>query len=450
MMRRLLGLWFSFLVANFVATTADWPRFLGPLGKSVSPETNLVASLSSTGLPVVFDIPTGPGYAAPSVSADRLVLFHRKGAEEIIEALDSGNGRPIWRFAYPTTYEDPYGYNNGPRSTPLISSNRVYTFGAEGILTALDLADGHKIWQRNTATEWQIPQAFFGVGSTPILEGNRLLVMVGGQTNSGMAALDPASGKTIWESVGYRSWQGQPMYGWPEGMRVDWKPWEKQASYASPVAATVNGERLVYCLMRQGLVALSPRDGEVRFSRWFRARVDDSVNASDPIAVGNQVFISSAYYKSGSVLLQVAPGNTNFTEKWRGLSMEMHWSTPILINGNLYGFSGRNEPDAFLRCIDFETGEIRWERDERWPKHSSTQPPVFGRGSFIFADGKLIALGEGGLLGLFRPDPAKCDEIGRWQVPSLHHPCWAAPVLSNGRLYLRSEDRLVCLNIRRS
>ena len=87
-----------------------------------------------------------------------------------------------------------------------------------------------------------------------------------------------------------------------------------------------------------------------------------------------------------------------------------------------------------------------WDRDESWIPHSTPTPSVYGRGSAILADGKLIALGEGGLLGLFKLNPAKAEEISRFQVPQLHHPCWAAPILSHKRLFLRSEDHLVCLD----
>jgi hypothetical protein len=95
-----------------------------------------------------------------------------------------------------------------------------------------------------------------------------------------------------------------------------------------------------------------------------------------------------------------------------------------------------------------------WSRDEQWSGHpppgAKAQPPVYGRGSSILADGKLIVVGEGGLLGLFKPNPTRLEEISRWQMPDLHYPCWAAPILSNRRLYVRSEDRLVCLNLAKS
>jgi hypothetical protein len=229
-------------------------------------------------------------------------------------------------------------------------------------------------------------------------------------------------------------------------MNVKWVPTEKQASYATPVAATVNGQRQIFCLMRQGLVSINPTNGAVNFSFWFRSRLNDSVNAAGPVVIGNQVLISAAYYKVGSVLLEIQPDNKSVREIWRGLGLEMHWSTPNYKDGYLYGFSGRNEPDAFFRCVEYKTGKVTWERDERWRGHMPTSP-TFGRGSAILADSKLYALGEAGLLGIFKPNPEKVEELARWQVPSFHYPCWAAPILSEGKLYLRSEDRLVCIDI---
>ncbi|MCZ7640960.1 MAG: PQQ-like beta-propeller repeat protein [Verrucomicrobia bacterium] len=272
--------------------------------------------------------------------------------------------------------------------------------------------------------------------------------MIGGQPDAGVVALDPATGRTLWESVGETSWTGQPMLGWPGTRTVAWKSWEKQASYASPVVATLHGRSTAFCLMRQGLVALEPASGEVLFSRWFRAPVEESVNAANPVVVDDLVFLSAAYYRVGSVLLRVRPDRRGFDEVWHSTVLEVHWSTPLLHEGHLYAFSGRNEPDARFRCVQLLTGELKWERDESWRHRSAKQPAVFGRGSAILAEGKLIALGEGGLLGLFRPSPRGPDELSRWQVPILEYPCWTGPVLADGRLFLRSERHLACIAMR--
>ncbi len=428
------------------AHAEDWPQFLGPSGNGVSAETGLLEKFPTNGLKIVWEMKTGPGYAAPSVRDGQLILFHRTNDEEIVQSLDAATGKAGWRFAYPSHYQDPYGYNNGPRCTPLLTSKFCYTFGAEGKLHCLDVKTGRAVWQRDAGKEWLVPPAFFGVGSTPLLEGGTLIVMVGGQTNSGVVGLDAQTGKTLWESVGAKNWEGVPMTGWPGERKVQWQDWEKQASYATPVAATIHGQRHVLCVMRQGLVSVNPTNGMVNFSFWFRSRANDSVNAMNPVVQGDLILISGAYYKVGSVLLKVAADGKSVAEVRRDLSLEIHWTTPILHEGNLYAFSGRNEPDARFRCVEFKTGKVRWDRDESWPPHSTPQPPVYGRGSAILADGKLITLGEGGLLGLFKLNPDKDEEICRWQVPSLHYPCWAAPVLAGRKLYLRSEDALVCLD----
>ena len=426
----------------------DWPRFLGASANGTSTETNLLDRWPAGGPPVVWSKAIGTGYGAPSVRGDRVVLHHRLGDEEIVECFQAVTGRSLWRYAYPSKFVDPYGYNNGPRATPLLTSNRCYTFGAEGKLLCLDL-EGRLVWQRDTSADWNVPSAFFGVGSTPLLEGDRLLVMVGGQPDSGMVALDAASGRTAWESVGRKNWEGIPMSGWPGDRKVQWQEWEKQASYSTPVAATIHGRRHVLCLMRQGLVSINPTNGEVNFSFWFRSRLNDSVNAMNPVVVDDQILISGAYYRVGSVLLKVKPDGRGVDEVWRSTALEMHWTTPIYDHGVLYSFSGRNEPDARFRCVEFQTGHLKWDRDESWPPHSSPTPAVYGRGSAILAEGKLFVLGEGGLLGLFKADPERPQELSRYQVPQLQHPCWAGPVLARQKLYLRGENQLVCLNVGR-
>ena len=466
---------FSILLLALATTTfsvaADWPRFLGPSGNNISSETGLVQRFPTNGLPVIWERAIGTGYSAPSVRDGRLVLFHRVGGEEIVESADAATGRAQWRHAYPSAYTDPYGYNNGPRCTPLLTAERCYTLGAEGKLVCLELKTGRVIWQRDTATEWNVPPAFFGVGSTPLLEDGRLFVMVGGQPNAGVVALNAETGKTLWTNVGQTNWEGETTIGWRSEAPYRWTGQEKQASYSSPVTATMHGRRHLLCLTRQGLVSLNPTNGAVNFSRWFQSAANDSVNAIVPVVQDDLILLSAAYYRVGAVLLRVKPDGKSFEEvwripqqsndardrdetgRWKQPVLELHWSTPVLRDGFLYAFSGRNEPDATFRCVEFKTGKLMWSRDERWAGHPApgtrAQPPVFGRGSAVLADGKLFALGEGGLLGLFQANSKQLEEISRWQVPALHFPCWAAPVLADRRLYLRSENQLVCLNVGR-
>jgi outer membrane protein assembly factor BamB len=441
-------------------TGEDWPSFLGPRHNGISGETGLLDKIPTNGVPIFWTKNIGTGYGAPAVIGNRLVLHHRVEDSEIVECLDATTGEPKWKYSYPSRYMDPYGYNNGPRSSPVLTEERCYTFGAEGKLLCLDLNTGKVVWQRDTAKDWSIPEAFFGVGSTPLLADGKLFVMVGGQPNAGIAALDPKTGKTLWSNVGQTNWNGATTIGWRAERPYEWTGQEKQASYSSPVLATIHGKKHLFCLMRQGLVSLNPDNGDINFSRWFQSLANDSVNAMCPVVQDDLVLVSGAYYRVGAVLLKVKPDGKSYEEVWRipktpfdrfeAAVLEQHWNTPILTEGYLYAFSGRNEPDATFRCVDFKTGKLMWSRDERWRGHPShgekAQPEVFGRGSSILAEGKLIALGEGGLLGIFKPNPKELEEVSRWQVPQLHYPCWAAPILSRKKVYLRSEDSLLCLD----
>jgi len=447
----------SMLAALHQTKAGDWPEFLGPSRNNRTPESGLRQNIPEQGVPILWQKKVGTGYSAPSVLGDILVLHHRQGNEEIVEAMHPGTGTPLWRHSYPSHFVDPFGYNNGPRCSPLLTQEHCYVFGAEGVLWCLKMRDGSVVWRRDTQSDFRVPEAFFGVGSTPILDGNKLIVMVGGQPNSAVIALDAQTGRTLWENGGEDTWNGVPMIGWPGERLVQWNPadpaFQKQASYCSPVLATIHGRRHVLCCTRQGLLSLDPETGKRQFAFWFRARQDSSVNAMTPIVDDDCILLSSAYFRNGSVLLRVRPDGNGVDEVWRGTQLEMHWSRPVLDQGHLYGFSGRNEPDASFRCVQWKDGALRWERFEGWPNagHSKLRegekpPEFYGRGSLVWADGKLVALGEAGRLGMFEPNAGKPVEIGNWQVPGLSFPCWTGPVISEGKLYLRDEGLLMCLD----
>ncbi|OYW21877.1 MAG: hypothetical protein B7Z55_05325, partial [Planctomycetales bacterium 12-60-4] len=331
----------------------------------------------------------------------------------------------------------------------------------------LDLKTGAKVWENDTNQNWRIPKHFFGAGCTPILEGRLLIVLVGGQPNSGVVAFDSTSGKVIWESVGEKTWNAVETDE-PGNKPYRWTGDEMLVSYSTPVCATIHGERHLLCLMRQGLVSLNPQDGSLRFRYWFRSRTHESVNAARPVVVGDQIFLSAAY-ETGAALLKVKPDNQSFDVVWRdkrGLST--HWSTSIVLNDQIFGFSGRHEPEARLQCVELSTGDLKWESNgfneadlanlEQDPKTGRIRNkvtlkqvpfPYYGRGSMILADGKFIVLAERGTLALVKPSTELHEEISRVQYPQMGYPSWAAPVLSRGRLYLRSESHIVCLDLQK-
>jgi outer membrane protein assembly factor BamB len=390
------------------ALGADWPQFLGPRRDSTSAETGLVPKWDAKGPPVVWQKEVGEGFSAPVVAGDRLILFHRVGDEEIVECLDATTGKGKWKHSDPTKYADPLGKGDGPRATPVIAGERVYTLGPSGRLLCLKVADGEKVWQRELLKDYTVPQSFFGVGTSPLVEGGQVLVNVGAR-GAGIVAYDKESGKEVWKAT------------------------DDGASYSSPVAATIDGVRHVLFFTRQGIVSLDPATGEVRFSKRWRSRMNASVNAAAPVVVGEQVFFT-ACYDTGAILVRVKKDGLEAI--WSNdRSLSCHFGTPVYHDGYLYGFHGRQEAGTEMRCVELKTGQVRWSQEG------------FGCGSMILADGNLIVLSEGGELVLVEAKADKYREKARASV--LTGPCRAHMALANGRLYARDDKKLVCWNLKR-
>ncbi len=453
------------LTSSSVSTMAeDWPWFLGPRHTGVSGEVELTLDWTENTPPVLWKASIGTGYSAPSVLGDRVVIHHREGNQEIVSCRNAGTGAEVWTHAYPTAYVDPYGYNNGPRCSPVLTQDRCFTLGAEGMLACTSMTDGKLLWKKELQKEFTLPEAFFGVGCSPILDDDRLLVLVGGQPNSGVVAFNINDGSTLWQAVGKDTWDGVETD--QKGRKHEWTDDEMVVSYSSPIIAEIHGEKHLLCLMRQGLVSLNPRTGAENFHYWFRPKIHESVNAARPLVIGNRVFVSVAY-QLGSAVLEVDKDGKQFNEVWRDrTNMLAHWSTPIHVDGCIYGFSGRHENEGELRCIDAETGKLLWQTSgfegdlknlsrDRTTGHiidantgKEIPYPYFGRGSLIQVGSRFIVLGERGTISVVDVNKEKFVEHGRFSLDEINYPAWAAPVLSGGKLFLRSEKWAVCLDLK--
>lgn len=426
-------------------TGVDWPTFLGPTGDSKSTEKGIQKDWNKNGLRIVWQRQLGEGYGIGSVSRGRYFQFDRKGEVAQLLCLNAETGAELWKFEYPTRYEDLYGYNGGPRCSPVVDGDRVYIFGAEGMLYCLRVVDGKQVWKVDTTADFGVVQNFFGVGSTPAIEGDLLIVMVGGSPESSQRVAPGQLDRVEPNGTGivaFNKYTGKVVY------RIA----DELASYASLKLATLGGRRWGFAFLRGGLVGFDPVRGQIDFHYPWRARLLESVNASTPVVVGDEVFISETY-GVGSSLLKVTPGKA--TPVWvdeartRQKSFLAHWNTPIHVDGYLYGCSGRNPPDADLRCIEWKTGKVMWSVPNRI------------RTSLLYVDQHFVSLAEDGVLQLIKVNPKECEVIGELilrdpaagpdrfgeQRQLLRYPCWAAPILSHGLMYVRGEGRLVCLEL---
>lgn len=423
----------------------DWPAFLGPAGDGTSRETGFFADGRLRGARVLWHRPVGSGYAMPSVSRGRLFQFSRVRDRNRLECLRAETGEPLWDFEYATDYEDLYGYENGPRCCPIIDDDRVYIIGAEGMLHCLSVVDGSVLWKVDTTERFGVVQNFFGVGSTPVIEGDLLIANIGGSPPESRDAppgqLDRVRGADS-GVVAFDKRTGAVRYQFSDEL----------ASYASPTLATIDGRRWAFVFARGGLVGFDPATGRQDFHFPWRASILESVNAANPVVVGNEVLISETY-GPGSALLRVKPGDHEVVwqddAKKRRKIMQCHWSTPIHHDGQLYGCSGRHIADAELRCIDWKTGETKWSQ------------PGLGRSSLLLVEDHFFCLLENGSLFVCRANPERFEDIGEIPLRApldgpdseptelIKYPAWAAPILAHGLLFVRGPQRLVCIELER-
>ncbi len=417
----------------------DWPGFLGPRGDSKSTEVGLRAPWPETGLPIVWQRGVPTGYGAPSTSLGRLFQFERDGDEAVLLCVRAETGTELWRFRYPTTYEDLYGYDNGPRCSPVVDGGRVYILGAEGMLHCVRVRDGEKVWSVDTAKKFGVVQNFFGVGGTPVIYQDLIILQVGGSPAESLSAppgqLDRVSGAGS-GVVAFDKFTGEVRYQLSDEL----------ASYAGPTLAKIHGRDWCFVFARGGLLGFEPATGKLDFHFPWRAKILESVNASNPLVVDDQVLISETY-GLGAALLKVKPSGydvvwSDVDRNARNKRLQTHWNTPVYVDGYVYASSGRHTQQAELRCVELATGKIMWSE------------PRLTRCSLLYADGHFICQTEEGTLLLLKPNPTRYEEVSRLVVndpagggPLIRYPAWAAPILSHGLLYVRGRDRLVCLEL---
>jgi outer membrane protein assembly factor BamB len=419
----------------------DWPQFLGPRFDGTSSEKGIRRDWKGGKLPVLWSRRLDTSYGIGSTSQGRYLQFDRVGDVERLLCLHAESGEELWASDQPVEYEDLYGYNNGPRTSPLIEGHLVWTLGVAGQLTCRDLRDGQILWTVNTNKIYGVIQNFFGVGGSPLVIGDHLIVMVGGSPASDQelppGQLDRVSpnGSAL---VAFDKKTGQEKY------RVG----DYLASYSSPRPIIVDGRTIVVCFTREGLMAIDPESGAELWHVPWRSRKIESVNAAVPTVRGSQVLISECY-EIGSLLLDVTPQQATVIRSDQDLrrdkSFRAHWATPICIGDSLFGCSGRNPPDSDLRCIDWLTGKVNWLDPRR------------ERTSLLAIDDHLVVLGERGELELIEASPVAYRSVTSISLaevdpawpdrPRLLYPCWAAPIVSHGLMYVRGDNAVICFEL---
>jgi len=382
---------------------AEWPQWLGPQRNGISSETGLLKIWPEAGPTQVWRQNVDGGFSGISIKDGRAYTMILSDGGEYIVCLDAHSGQEIWRFKSGDHYKEDSG-GHGPRATPTLDGGRLYSISAGGQVYALDAATGKKLWENNLIKDFGGELPGFGYSNSPLIEGD-LLLLEGGGRDRGLIAINKKTGQ------------------------VKWAAHSDKTGYSSPIVATIQGVHQAIFFTGKAAVGINPNNGELYWRFPWETSYD--INAATPLFVPpDKIYISSGY-DTGAGLLRIKKNGDALAaeEVWTNRSMKNHFATSVIVGDYLYGFD-----NSILKCLEVRTGEEQWKQRG------------YGKGTLIVADGHLIILGEKGNLALAKPSPQGFQEISSMAV--LKGKCWTVPAVANGKLYVRDEKEIVCLDIK--
>ena len=389
------------LLAHSISLHAgDWPFWRGPEHSGMSLETGLNWSWPTDGPKVVWKAAVGIGFSSFSVADGRAYTLGNSNDIDTVFCLNADTGTEIWKHSYPSL-RDPKAFEGGPLSTPTVDGDRVYTMGKFGDCFCFEAKTGKVTWSRKFERPTRTKEDYsvwWGFAGSPAIVDEKLVLPVG---TAGIA-VDKLTGKTIWDNG--------PGY----------------SGYSSPVLFR-HGDRSGFAFISgHEIVAGDVNTGKGLWKIPWKTNWDQ--NAPDVIVADGKLFVSTGH-EVGCAQFDISSGKP--VELWRNKNMRTFLSSCILWKGFLYGFDDRQ-----LQCLDWKTGEVCWT------------VPALGLGSVILADGKLIALTENGTLMAVEAVGEAYKLLAKARI--LEGRCWSAPVLANGRLFIRNAaGEAVCLDLRK-
>ena len=383
---------------------AEWSQWRGAHRDGISAETGLLKDWPAGGPPLAWQTTgAGAGFSSFSTSGGRLYTIGARDDVEYVMAFDRATGRKLWETPNGRRFRNEQG--DGPRSTPTTDGGLLYAFGGSGELSSIDAESGRKLWSVNAVQQLGGVTPYWGYSESPLIVGDRIVLGVGGRRSS-IVALNKADGKVLWQQPG------------------------DEAAYSSPVLLRTGSlQQVVFFMASRGL-AVDPRDGRLLWSSERAA--NNTANVATPVVNGNRVFFSSDYGTGGALVDVRAAGNfATANEVYFTREMRNHHASCVLVGTHLYGFNSSS-----LTALAFDTGAVAW-------KNRSV-----GKGSLIYADGRLYLYSENGVVGLAEASPIEYRERGRFQLKTGNTQTWSHPIISSGLLILRDQDRVYAYDIK--
>ena len=420
----------------------DWPQWRGPRRDAVWRETGIVEKLSRE-LTFRWRQEIGAGYCGPAVAGGRVFVMDRilekgennpenpfsrrmvKGKERVL-CLDESDGRTLWTHEYYCKYE--VMYPSGPRATPTVDGGKVYTVGAMGNLFCLDVEDGKPLWSKDYVKDYSTEISAWGVSSAPLIDGEKLILIAGGEDEGLVMALDKTSGKEIWRSL-----------------------YLEDPGYAPPVIVEAGGKRQLIVWTPAHLNSLDLQTGEVYWRQPFA--VKSSLSIATPIFDEEKrlLFVTSFY--NGPMMMRLDDSKPRATMLWRGTSnserenktegLHAIMCTPFLDGGYIYGVCSYGQ----LRCLNARTGERIWETRE------ATGDGRWWNAFLVRHEDRYFLANEQGELITARLTPKGYEETSRafliapTNKAMRRRVVWSHPAFAGRHVYARNDREIVCADL---
>jgi outer membrane protein assembly factor BamB len=407
---------------------ADWPQWRGPTRDGVWPETGVVERFETRDLPIKWRARISSGYNGPTVADGRVFVMDRvtqPSQQERVHGFDAQTGESLWTYAYDCAYERVQ-YKAGPRASVTISDGRAYSLGTMGHLYCLDAKSGKLIWSHDGTQEYQATVPVWGIAAAPLVEGDLVIVMIGGKDNACLMAFDKVTGREKWRAL------------------------KDGVSYSAPMVIDQAGKRVLTCITDQRIVGLDPQTGRLYWEQPFTPK-EMEITIATPVFDGEHLLATSFY--DGSLLLKVHQDKLAVEQLWRrrGASetrtdaLHCCISTPIIQGDYIYGVDSYGE----LRCLDLKTGDRLWEDLTATPKARWSNIHMVRN-----AD-KVWMFNERGELLITRLAPDGFHEISRAklidptqdQLDQRGGVTWSHPAFANKHIYARNDKELLCADL---
>jgi outer membrane protein assembly factor BamB len=439
----------TLLVLTLVAAPAradDWPQWLGPQRDGVWRETGILDKFPPGGPKVRWRVPIGGGYAGPAVADGRVYVLDRQlapgarnpdnpflrgkipGTERVL-CLNEADGKLLWKHEYECAYD--ISYPAGPRTTPVVHQGKVYTLGAMGDLYCLDAATGKVLWEKHFPKDYQVPSPLWGWSAHPLLDGERLICLVGGNGTT-VVAFHKDTGAELWRALS-----------------------ASEPGYCPPMIYEAGGTRQLIVWHPEAVNSLDPATGTVYWSHPFpggRRKVQAGLTIPTPRKAGDLLFVTSFY--NGPLMLRLDPAKPAATELWRGTSdsekqtdkLHAIMCTPVLKDGYIYGVCSYGQ----LRCLRADTGERVWET---FQATTGGRPARWANAFLIEHGDRFFLFNEKGDLIIAKLTPQGYAEIDRAHVieptgvAQGRDIVWVHPAFANRSMYVRNDKEIICISL---